>query len=88
DGNLAAKNAVDIKAKDAEIAGKVISKEGTLTVNATHDLTVKENADLSAKNKVTLAATNDLTTEVGSTVKSTKGDVALTGNNITNSGTV
>ncbi|WP_374956347.1 beta strand repeat-containing protein, partial [Haemophilus influenzae] len=88
DGNLAAKNVVDIKAKDAEIAGKVVSKEGTLTVNATHDLTVKENADLSAKNKVTLAATNDLTTEVGSTVKSTKGDVALTGNNITNSGTV
>ncbi|HHF1636844.1 TPA: filamentous hemagglutinin N-terminal domain-containing protein, partial [Haemophilus influenzae] len=88
DGNLAAKNAVDIKAKDAEIAGKVVSKEGTLTVNATHDLTVKENADLSAKNKVTLAATNDLTTEVGSTVKSMKGDVALTGNNITNGGTV
>ncbi|HHF3514468.1 TPA: beta strand repeat-containing protein, partial [Haemophilus influenzae] len=88
DGNLAAKNAVDIKAKDAEIAGKVVSKEGTLTVNATHDLTVKENADLSAKNKVTLAATNDLTTEVGSTVKSMKGDVVLTGNNITNGGTV
>ena len=88
DGNLAAKNAVDIKAKDAEIAGKVVSKEGTLTVNATRDLTVKENADLSAKNKVTLAATNDLTTEVGSTVKSTKGEVALTGNSITNSGMV
>ncbi|WP_181145138.1 hypothetical protein, partial [Haemophilus influenzae] len=41
-----------------------------------------------AKEKVSLTAGNDLTTGVGSTVKSENGDVALSGNNITNSGTV
>ncbi|WP_146116960.1 hypothetical protein, partial [Haemophilus influenzae] len=37
---------------------------------------------------MSLTAGNDLTTGVGSTVKSENGDVALAGNNITNSGTV
>ncbi|WP_445614895.1 beta strand repeat-containing protein, partial [Haemophilus influenzae] len=88
DGNLVAKNAVTVNAKDADIAGGVQSKEGALSVMATQDLTVKDNANVLAKEKVSLTAGNDLTTGVGSTVKSENGDVALAGNNITNSGTV
>ncbi|WP_105878680.1 two-partner secretion domain-containing protein, partial [Haemophilus influenzae] len=41
DGNLVAKNAVTVNAKDADIAGGVQSKEGALSVMATQDLTVK-----------------------------------------------
>ena len=86
-GNLKAKEAVTIDAKEATVGGNVTSDNATVDVNATN-VTVSPNATITAKEDVTLNATETLNIGENATVKSTDGDAALKGKDITNSGTV
>ena len=86
-GNLKAKEAVTIDAKEATVGGNVTSDNATVDVNATN-VTVSQNATITAKEDVTLNATETLNIGENATVKSTDGDAALKGKDITNSGTV